>query len=220
MRLLLLGAPGVGKGTQAKLLMAKFHIPQISTGDMLREVIKNNSLLGQKAKQFMDKGKLVPDDVIIDLVEERLKSADAQKGFILDGFPRTIPQAEALDRLLHNMRIAMDVVMDIRVPEKNLIERLSNRLICRNCGTVYNKITHPPKKAGVCDVCGGEIYQRSDDTREAIEHRLKVYETETAPLRDYYESNGKLSDIDGEQPEETVHSNILAVLGNTKGVGR
>jgi adenylate kinase len=217
MRLLLLGAPGVGKGTQSKLLVQKFGIPQISTGDMLRDAIKKNTPLGLKAKEFMDHGSLVPDDVIIALVEERLQAPDAQKGFILDGFPRTIHQAEALDRLLTKMRIKLDAVMDITVPQKRLIERLSNRLVCRQCGSVYNKLTYPPENAGICDKCGGEIYQRSDDRPEAIERRLEVYETETSPLREYYRSSGKLSDVNGEQTVEAVSEKILSLVAIANG---
>ncbi len=212
MRLLLLGAPGVGKGTQSKLLVDEFNIPQISTGDMLREAIKKNSDLGMKAKSFMDSGRLVPDDLIIDLVEERLKQKDAQYGFILDGFPRTIPQAEALDHLLGRMNIKIDAVIDINVHHEKLIERLSSRMICRNCGWVYNKVSSKPKIEGMCDRCGGEIYQRSDDAPEAIANRLKVYEKETAPLREYYRKKGQLNAIDGELPMGTVYKKILAIL--------
>ncbi|MBL7994181.1 adenylate kinase [bacterium] len=212
MRLLLLGAPGVGKGTQARKLVDTFNIPQISTGDMLREAIKKNSPLGIEAKTYMDDGRLVPDGLIISLVEERLKAGDAQKGFILDGFPRTLPQAEALENSLHKMQIKLDAVIDFNVPYKNLVERLANRLVCRSCGTVYNVVTHPPKKEKICDVCAGEIYQRSDDTREAIENRLKVYEHETAPLRNFYKSLGKLTYLNGERSEEQVYDDIMAII--------
>ncbi len=212
MRLLLLGAPGVGKGTQSKLLVEEFNIPQISTGDMLREAIKKNTNLGVKAKGFMDQGQLVPDDLIIALVEERLKEKDAHYGFILDGFPRTIPQAEALDSLLEKMNIMIDAVIDINVRHDSLINRLSNRIICKNCGWVYNKLSSKPKVEGVCDRCGGEIYQRSDDAPEAISNRLKVYEKETAPLREYYRKKGKLHAIDGEMPMGAVYKKILAIL--------
>ncbi len=212
MRLLLLGAPGVGKGTQARKLVETLKIPQISTGDMLREALKHNTPLGIQAKSFMDSGKLVPDDLIIALVEERLAKSDAEKGFILDGFPRTLPQAEALERSLQKMKIKLDAVIDFHVPHAAIVERLSNRLVCRNCGTVFNKLTHPPKKEEVCDVCGGEIYQRTDDRREAIEKRLSVYETETAPLRDYYRSVGKLTYLDGEKEEDKVFEDIMAIV--------
>lgn len=212
MRLLLLGAPGVGKGTQSKLLVEKFKIPQISTGDMLREAIKANSSLGIKAKSFMDKGSLVPDDVIIDLAAERIRASDCTNGFILDGFPRTIAQAEALDRLLAEKHISLDHVIEITVSQTNLVERLSNRVICRNCGSVYNKLTNPPKISNVCDKCGGEVYQRSDDTRDAIVQRLKVYENETAPLRDYYRGKKQLTHVNGEQPVAQVYQNILTLL--------
>lgn len=216
MRLLLLGAPGVGKGTQARKLVDALQIPQISTGDMLREAIKKNTPLGLEAKTYMDSGKLVPDDLIIALVEERLKAPDAQKGFILDGFPRTLPQAESLERSLKKMQIKLDAVIDFNVSHDDIVERLSNRLVCKNCGTVYNRVTHPPKKEKICDKCGGEIYQRSDDRREAIEKRLVVYETETAPLRDYYKSIGKLTYLNGEKGEEEVFQDILAIIKTSK----
>ena len=216
MRLLLLGAPGVGKGTQARKLVEAYKIPQISTGDMLREAIKNNTPLGVQAKSFMDNGKLVPDDLIIALVEERLAEADAQKGFILDGFPRTLPQAESLETSLIKMQIKLDAVIDFNVSHDDIVERLSNRLVCKNCGTVYNRVTHPPKRDNICDFCGGEIYQRSDDRREAIERRLKVYETETAPLRDFYKSIGKLAYLNGEKEEEEVFQDILAIIKSAK----
>ena len=216
MRLLLLGAPGVGKGTQARKLVEAYKIPQISTGDMLREAIKNNTPLGVQAKSFMDSGKLVPDDLIIALVEERLAEADAQKGFILDGFPRTLPQAESLETSLIKMQIKLDAVIDFNVSHDDIVERLSNRLVCKNCGTVYNRVTHPPKRDNICDFCGGEIYQRSDDRREAIERRLKVYETETAPLRDFYKSIGKLAYLNGEKEEEEVFQDILAIIKSAK----
>lgn len=216
MRLMLLGAPGVGKGTQSRKLTDTFKIPQISTGDMLREAIRKNTPLGIEAKSYMDNGRLVPDDLIIALVEERLKADDALKGFILDGFPRTLPQAEALERSLQKMQIKLDAVIDFNVPYENLVERLATRLVCRNCGTVYNIITHPPKKENICDVCGGETYQRSDDKREAIENRLKVYENETAPLRDFYKSLGKLSYLNGEQTEEQVYNDIIAIIHKVK----
>ncbi|HMV25397.1 adenylate kinase [bacterium] len=212
MRLLLLGAPGVGKGTQSKLLVEEFKIPQISTGDMLREAIRNNTPLGLKAKSYMDQGQLVPDEIIIGLVEERLRLDDAHYGFILDGYPRTIPQAEALDALLSRMSIQIDAVIDINVDSEELVNRLSHRIICRSCGAVYNKVTNPPKVEGVCDKDGGEIYQRSDDKKEAIENRLKVYEKETAPLREYYRKRGKLHAIDGQLPMGVVYKKILAIL--------
>ncbi len=215
MRLLLLGAPGVGKGTQAKLLVEKYNIPQISTGDMLREAIKQDTPLGRKAKSFMDRGALVPDDLIIGLVEERLGKTDAKTGFILDGFPRTIHQAQALDRLLEKLDIALDLVIDISVQQENLIERLSNRMVCKRCGAVYNRISLRPRVDFVCDKCGGEIYQRSDDTRQAIETRLQVYEKETAPLRGYYAECGKLHYLNGDQTVETVHREIVGLLNKT-----
>ncbi len=215
MRVLLLGAPGVGKGTQSKLLQETFTIPQISTGDMLREALRQNTPLGVQAKTFMDRGSLVPDDLITDLVRERLGRDDTKRGFILDGFPRTIHQAESLDRLLSEFHIGLDLVLDISVPVDDMIERLANRLTCRSCGALYNRISLRPKVENVCDKCGGEIYQRSDDTREAIAHRLKVYEKETAPLRGYYAQCGKLHHLNGNQTVETVHRDILRLIEKT-----
>jgi adenylate kinase len=212
MRLLLLGAPGVGKGTQSKMLVEKFTIPQISTGDMLREAIKNNSPLGIKAVNFMNEGRLVPDDVIIGLVHEKLKSHHCRHGFILDGFPRTVAQAEALDGILLELKIQLDAVIDITVSKKHLFERLTNRLICKQCGEVFNKITKPPKDIHICDLCSGKLFQRPDDQPDAIETRFNVYEAETAPLRDYYAKTGKIKHIDGDQTMDTVFQKILEFL--------
>lgn len=212
MRMLLLGAPGVGKGTQSKLLVDKYGIVQISTGDMLREAIKQGTELGLKAKTFMDGGKLVPDDVIIGLAQHKIQSRECSKGFILDGFPRTLAQASALDRILADMGSRLHAVFEMTVSHEKLADRLGSRIICRACGAVYNRMTQPPKTAGVCDRCGGEIYQRSDDTPEAIRKRLEVYETETAPLREYYAQRGKLTAIDGDRPVEIVFAEILSVI--------
>lgn len=215
MRLLLLGAPGVGKGTQSKILVDRLGIVQISTGDMLREAIKNQTDVGRKAKTFMDAGKLVPDDIIIDLARLKIQSTECRRGFILDGFPRTINQAESLDRLLKELNIGLDAVIDIRVDSQKLIDRLGSRIICKNCGAVYNRLTHPPKVDHVCDKCGGEVYQRSDDTPDAIRLRLKVYEDETAHLRAYYQAKGRLTEIDGDRDIEAVSRDILSLLGKS-----
>jgi len=212
MRLLLLGAPGVGKGTQSKILVDRLGIIQISTGDMLREAIKNETEIGLKAKTYMDQGKLVPDDVIIDLARAKIQSPECQKGFILDGFPRTLNQAQSLDRLLADLHIELDAVVDITVTPQRLIDRLSNRIICRHCGAVYNLLTNPPRQANVCDKCAGEVYQRSDDTPDAIRHRLQVYEAETSPLRHYYEAKGKLTTLDGDRTIDEVNRDILSLL--------
>ncbi len=215
MRLLLLGAPGVGKGTQSKILVDRLGIVQISTGDMLRDAIKNQTAIGMKAKTYMDQGKLVPDDVIIDLARAKIQSPECQNGFILDGFPRTLNQAQSLDRLLADLKVTLDLVVDITVDPQKLIDRLSHRIICKNCGAVYNLLTHPPKADKICDRCGGPVYQRSDDTPEAIRHRLQVYESETSPLRDYYQAKGKLTAIDGDRPVDEVNRDILALLSKS-----
>lgn len=212
MRLLLLGAPGVGKGTQSKMLVDRFNIPQISTGDILREAIKNNSPLGLQAVRFMNEGHLVPDDIIIGLVQEKLKSHHCRHGFILDGFPRTVAQAEALDHIMHELKIGLDAVIDIAVSKAHLFERLTNRLLCKNCGEVFNKITKPPKDLRYCDKCNGKLFQRPDDQPDAIETRFNVYEAETAPLRDYYGKTGIHRQIDGERAMDEVFHDILTIV--------
>ncbi len=212
MRLLMLGAPGVGKGTQSKMLVDRFNIPQISTGDILREAIKNNTPLGIKAIGFMNEGRLVPDDIIIGLVHEKLNSHHCRHGFILDGFPRTVAQAEALDKIMSELKIGLDSVIDIVVSKEHLFQRLTNRLICKNCGEVFNKITKPPKDVRLCDKCGGKLFQRPDDQPDAIETRFNVYEAETMPLRDYYAKTGKLKQIDGEKPMDEVFHVILSIV--------
>lgn len=213
MRLLLLGAPGVGKGTQAKMLVDRFGIPQISTGDILREAMKNNTPLGIKAASYVNSGQLVPDDIIIGLVEEKLKSHHCRHGFILDGFPRTVAQAVALDNIMREMKIGLNAVIDIVVSKEHLFQRLTNRLLCKICGEVYNKITKPPKDEQRCDKCGGKLYQRPDDQPEAIETRFTVYENETKPLREYYARSGQLCQIDGERPMDEVFHRILGIVG-------
>jgi adenylate kinase len=194
MRLIFLGSPGVGKGTYTKELVEKNNLAHISTGDIFRENIKNNTELGKKAKKYIDAGKLVPDEITINMVKERL--ADEKKGFILDGFPRTIPQAEALSKITE-----IDTVINFTAEEKTILQRLSGRRICRKCGAVYHVTNIPPKKDGICDKCGGELYQRDDDKQEAIKERLKVYENQTAPLIKYYEKKGMLTTIDANSPD-------------------
>jgi adenylate kinase len=212
MRLILLGAPGVGKGTQSKLLVEHFAIPQVSTGDMLREAIKNNTPLGAKAMTFMNDGLLVPDDIIIGIVHEKLKSHHCKHGFILDGFPRTGNQAEALDAILHELKVELSAVIDIVVSKENLVSRMINRLTCKNCGETYNRLTLKPKVEDICDKCGGKLYQRADDTKEAIENRFKAYEKETTPLRNHYTKTGKLKQIDGERSVQEVFESITNFL--------
>ena len=191
MRLILLGPPGAGKGTQAKLLAEKFNIQQISTGDILRQAVKNKTKMGLKAKSYMDQGKLVSDNVVIGIIKDRLDNADCSKGFILDGFPRTIQQAESLSQALKQMEIDIDYLIDIEIDFNYLIQRLTGRWTCRECGEGYHKMSNPPKKKGVCDKCDGELYQRDDDKEETIQKRFEVYRKETEPLKDYYQKNGQ-----------------------------
>ncbi|MFC1553202.1 adenylate kinase [candidate division KSB1 bacterium] len=212
MRLILLGAPGVGKGTQAKQIEEKYQIPQISTGDILRAALKEGTELGLKAKEFMNKGELVPDEIIINLIRERLQEKDCENGFILDGFPRSTPQAEALDVLLKNLNIPLDAVVSIDVPEDEIVRRLVSRRLCRNCGKDYNTITNPPPADMVCTDCGGEIYQRDDDKEATIRNRLTVYTNSTAPLVSFYESKGLLKDVNGMQKTEEVYNSIIKIL--------
>jgi adenylate kinase len=203
MRLIFLGPPGAGKGTQARALAAEQGVPQIATGDMLREAVASGSRLGIEAKSYMDRGALVPDEVVIGLVAERLNRDDARKGFILDGFPRTVAQAEALGRLLKDRDLAVERVVFFEVSEAELLRRLTGRRVCRGCGANYHLAFSPPRSAGRCDRCGGELYQREDDNEATVRRRLLVYGEQTSPLLDYYESRGLLTRIAGEgSPEE------------------
>ncbi|HEX15603.1 MAG: adenylate kinase [Deltaproteobacteria bacterium] len=213
MNLIMLGPPGSGKGTQAKRLTERFGIPQISTGDILREAVKEGTPLGKEAKRYMDEGKLVPDEVVVGIVRERLKEPDCEKGFILDGFPRTVAQAEALDRILEEMGRKIDHVIDIEVSEDELLKRLTGRRTCKRCGAMYHIIFNPPKRDGICDQCGGELYQRDDDKEETIKARLKVYREQTAPLIDYYEKRGLLRRIEGSGKIEEIEERILKAIG-------
>lgn len=196
MKLIMLGPPGAGKGTYAKKLVKKFEIPQISTGDILRAAIKNGTDVGMKAKEFMDRGELVPDQVIIDIISERIKENDCANGFIFDGFPRTIPQAEMLEDLLKERGINMDAVVNISVPDNVLIARLTSRRTCKSCGEIYNVISAPPKTEGVCDKCSGELMQRDDEKEETIKHRLEVYKKQTYPLIDFYKGKDLLKNVE------------------------
>mgnify|MGYP001549503161 CR=1 FL=1 len=190
MRLILLGAPGAGKGTVSNLLVDKYQIPQISTGDILRAAVKAGTEIGKKAQEYMNRGDLVPDEVIMGIMEERLQEEDCQKGFILDGFPRTIPQADALNALLNKLSIKLDMVVNLEVPEEELLKRLTSRRTCSNadCAAIYNVISMPPKVEGKCDKCGSELIQRDDETEEAIKHRLVTYNEKTAPLINFYKN--------------------------------
>ncbi len=212
MRLILLGPPGAGKGTQAKMLMEKYQIPQISTGDILRQAVKEKTPLGEEARVYMDRGALVPDQVIIGIIRERLQKPDCKRGYILDGFPRTVVQAEALRETLAGMDSSLDYVLSIEVMEEELIQRLSGRRTCKSCGEVYHIIYGPPKRDGVCDKCGGELYQRDDDKEETIKRRLRVYQAETSPLIDYYKGRGLLREIAGKGEIGEIFERICQVL--------
>ncbi len=209
MRLILLGPPGVGKGTQAKILVDQLVIPQLSTGDILRDNVKKSTPVGIKAKEFMDKGELVPDSVIIDLIAVRIKEDDCKKGFILDGFPRTLPQAEALETLLLSNAISIDYIIDIDTTDENVIvSRVAGRRVCQSCGKIFHMTNMPPKKEGVCDSCQGQLIQRKDDNEETIRNRLKVYYKQTSPLKDFYKK--KYSEryilVDGSQSAIQVNA--------------
>ncbi|MDL1971787.1 MAG: adenylate kinase [Deltaproteobacteria bacterium] len=212
MDLIFLGPPGAGKGTQAKMLVERYGIPQVSTGDILRAAVAEGTELGKKAKEYMEAGKLVPDEVVIGIIEERLKQSDCEKGFILDGFPRTVPQAEALDKVLEKMGRKIDHVLTLDVPEEELIRRLTGRRTCKKCGAMYHIIFNPPKVEGVCDKCGGELYQRPDDNEETVRSRLSVYEQQTSPLIDFYEKKGLVRKIDGRGEIKEIFDQIVKIL--------
>ena len=210
--LLIMGPPGAGKGTQSEVLVKELKIPHISTGDMLREAVKQGTEMGKKAKEYMDKGQLVPDSVIIGVVKERLALPDCKVGFLLDGFPRTVPQAEALDETLAGLGIKLDGVININVPRERIVARLTGRRVCRSCGATYHVLFNKPKEEGKCDKCGGELYQRSDDTEQTVNNRLDVYEAQTQPLIDYYNRQGLILNINGDQEISGVLKDILAAL--------
>lgn len=213
MKIIMLGAPGAGKGTQAKQIADKYSIPHISTGDIFRANIKNGTELGKKAKQYMDQGALVPDELTCDLVMDRIQQDDCENGFVLDGFPRTIPQAEALDAALEKINEKMDYAIDVDVPDENIVNRMSGRRACLNCGATYHLISIPPKVEGICDRCGSEIVLREDDKPETVQKRLKVYHEQTQPLIDYYKNQGILKSVDGTQPMDEVFKAIVTILG-------
>lgn len=207
-----MGLPGAGKGTQAALIVERFHIPHISTGDMFRQAVKDQTPLGMKAKEYMDQGLLVPDEVTIGIVKERLSQKDCDNGFLLDGFPRTVPQAEALDRTLSELGKKIDHVIHIDVPVDVLIPRLTGRRICKSCGATYHLIFNPTKVEGVCDKCGGELYQRADDSEETVTKRLEVNLAQTQPLLHYYKEKDLLQTINGEQDIEEVFNVIKQII--------
>jgi len=212
MRLILLGPPGSGKGTQGRLLQEKFDIPKISTGDILRAAVSENSELGQQAKTFMDKGELVPDTVVIGLIKERIKEPDCAPGFILDGFPRTIVQAEKLDETLAETKGKIDRVIDLEVDPEELLVRLTGRSTCRNCGAMFHQAARPPRAEGLCDECGGELYQRPDDNEETIRRRLQVYLDETAPLKEFYLKQGKLKAAAGRGTVDEIFTRVCEMV--------
>lgn len=213
MKIIMLGAPGAGKGTQAKQIAGKYGIPHISTGDIFRANIKEGTELGKKAKEYMDQGLLVPDELTCDLVVDRINQEDCKNGFVLDGFPRTIPQAEALDAALTKLGQKMDYAIDVDVPDENIVNRMGGRRACINCGATYHIVSIPPKKEGICDTCGNELVLRDDDKPETVQKRLNVYHEQTQPLIDYYTKQGILKSVDGTQPMEDVFAAIVEILG-------
>jgi adenylate kinase len=213
--LILLGPPGAGKGTQAQMIVERYHIPQISTGDILRTAVKEGTPLGMKAKVFMDQGQLVPDEVVIGIIEERLKELDCHSGFILDGFPRTLAQAEALQSILNKIGKSIDHAISIKVDPEELVRRLTGRRTCKNCGAMFHLLFHPPKKEGMCDRCGGTLYQREDDKEETIRTRLKEYQKQTAPLIQYYKLKNHLRPIQGVGEKDQIFEQIVRLLDQT-----
>ena len=213
MKIIMLGAPGAGKGTQAKKIAAQYSIPHISTGDIFRANIKNNTELGQKAKTYMDKGELVPDSLVVDLIMDRFKEADCANGYVLDCFPRTIPQAEALDNALKANGEKVDFAINVEVPDENIINRMSGRRACVGCGATYHIKYNPTKVEGVCDACGEKLILRDDDKPETVKNRLSVYHEQTQPLIDYYNKAGVLAEVDGTKDMEDVFKDIVNILG-------
>lgn len=213
MKIIMLGAPGAGKGTQAKMIAEKYGLPHISTGDIFRANIKNGTELGKEAKEYMDKGLLVPDELTVRLLLDRVAKEDCKNGYVLDGFPRTIPQAEVLDAELEKLGEKVDYAVNVDVPDENIVNRMSGRRACLSCGATYHIVSIPPKKEGVCDVCGSELVLRDDDKPETVQNRLKVYHEQTQPLIDFYEKKGVLRSVDGTLPMEEVFGAITKILG-------
>lgn len=212
MKIVMLGAPGAGKGTQAKMIAARYEIPHISTGDIFRANIKEGTELGKKAKAFMDQGLLVPDELTLELIMDRFAQDDCANGYVLDGFPRTIAQAEALTASLKKVGDALDYAIDVEVPDENIVERMGGRRACLSCGGTYHIVFNPPKKSGICDLCGGELTIRKDDEPETVQKRLNVYHAQTQPLIDYYTAEGILKSVDGTQDVNGVFEDIKAIL--------
>lgn len=213
MKIIMLGAPGAGKGTQAKMIAEKYSIPHISTGDIFRANIKNGTELGREAKKYMDQGLLVPDELTVKILLDRVAQPDCEKGYVLDGFPRNIPQAEVLDRALSEQGDRIDYAIDVEVPDENIIRRMGGRRACLNCGATYHMEHIPPKTEGICDVCGSKLVLRDDDKAETVKNRLEVYHQQTQPLIDFYRARGVLKSVDGTVDMEDVFAAITAVLG-------
>lgn len=213
MKIIMLGAPGAGKGTQAKKIAEKYSIPHISTGDIFRANISNGTELGKKAKTYMDQGLLVPDELVVDLVVDRVQQDDCKKGYILDGFPRTIPQAEALTEALKKLGEKVDFAINVEVPDENIVKRMSGRRACVSCGSTYHIVYNPTKVEGVCDKCGNELILREDDKPETVKKRLDVYHEQTQPLIEYYTNEGVLVEVDGTKDMKDVFSAIVDILG-------
>ncbi|QLK86602.1 adenylate kinase [Staphylococcus sp. 17KM0847] len=216
MNIILMGLPGAGKGTQASEIVKKYPIPHISTGDMFRKAIKDETELGKEAKSYMDRGELVPDEVTVGIVKERISEDDAKKGFLLDGFPRTIEQAEALNSILDELGREIDAVVNIEVPEEELMNRLTGRRICETCGTTYHLVFNPPKVEGICDLDGGKLYQREDDNPETVANRLNVNVKQSKPILDFYSQQGVLKNIDGSKNIDAVSEDVIQILESLK----
>ncbi|MCG2394186.1 adenylate kinase [Staphylococcus epidermidis] len=214
MNIILMGLPGAGKGTQASEIVKKFPIPHISTGDMFRKAIKDETDLGKEAKSYMDRGELVPDEVTVGIVKERISEDDAKKGFLLDGFPRTIDQAESLSQIMSELDREIDAVINIEVPEEELMNRLTGRRICEKCGTTYHLVFNPPKVDGICDIDGGKLYQREDDNPETVSNRLSVNVKQSKPILEYYNNKGVLKNIDGSKDIDEVTKDVIDILGH------
>ena len=213
MKIIMLGAPGAGKGTQAKMIAEKYNIPHISTGDIFRANIKNGTELGKKAKEYIDQGQLVPDELTLDLVMDRFKKDDCKNGYVLDGFPRTIPQAQALDEALKAIGEKVDYAIDVDVPDENIVRRMGGRRACVSCGATYHVVYNPTKVEGICDVCGSEVVQRKDDREDTVRERLDVYERQTQPLIDFYKEKNLLSTVDGTKAINEVFNDICELFG-------
>lgn len=216
MNIILMGLPGAGKGTQASEIVKKFPIPHISTGDMFRKAIKDQTELGKEAKSYMDRGELVPDEVTVGIVKERLSEDDAKKGFLLDGFPRTLEQAEALSKIMDELGRKIDAVINIEVPEEELMNRLTGRRVCETCGTTYHLVFNPPKVDGICDIDGGKLYQREDDNPETVAKRLEVNVKQSKPILEYYDNKGVVKNVDGSKDIKDVTDSVIHILEDLK----